>query len=334
MANIHIYNILLEKLVRHEASQEERDRLEEWLGNDERQEETDEADRRLWASVSHDMDEQCSRDVWAAIQNDMDEVDKPRRNILFTLGKIAASILLLVGVGLATYIYGVRSATPDRHGEVAEMVVDNGQKARMVLPDGTKVWLNSGSRLTYNADYNVAERIVKLNGEAYFEVAKNAAKRFVVSCNGVNVEALGTIFNVKGYHGDSTVTASLVEGKVKVSDKSASLILMPNQQVSYNHRTHAFLKQQIDDVRNVDFRRGDNLYFRSVTLAELAKTLERQYGVKVVFKSNSLRSVTFAGSLSNNGLDSVLHVIAATYPLNYERQGNTVVLSKRRDEAI
>ena len=93
------------------------------------------------------------------------------------------------------------------------VAVDYGQKANLTLPDGTKVWLNSATHLSYDAEYNKSDRKIYLDGEAYFEVAKNKDKRFIVCCNDLEIEALGTTFDVKGYGDDLSVTTLLAEGR-------------------------------------------------------------------------------------------------------------------------
>ncbi len=109
------------------------------------------------------------------------------------------------------------------------VAVDYGQKANLTLPDGTKVWLNSATHLSYDAEYNKSDRKIYLDGEAYFEVAKNKDKRFIVCCNDLEIEALGTTFDVKGYCDDHSVTTLLAEGSVKVSNKTDVTLLKPGE---------------------------------------------------------------------------------------------------------
>ncbi|EXY33642.1 fecR family protein [Bacteroides fragilis str. 3397 T10] len=112
------------------------------------------------------------------------------------------------------------------------VAVDYGQKANLTLPDGTKVWLNSATHLSYDAEYNKSDRKIYLDGEAYFEVAKNKDKRFIVCCNDLEIEALGTIFDVKGYGDDLSVTTLLAEGSVRVSNKREFEIKSKNSKLS------------------------------------------------------------------------------------------------------
>ena len=138
--------------------------------------------------------------------------------------------------------------------------VEPGQKGSMRLADGTIVHLNSASKISFSGNYNSEERMVSLNGEAYFEVAKNPDKRFVVTCNGVDIEALGTEFNVKAYPTDSLITTTLAKGKVKVYNNKESVTLLPNGVATYNLKRQTIKASVTDDIsidnywRTVPFR--------------------------------------------------------------------------------
>ena len=114
-------------------------------------------------------------------------------------------------------------------------------------------------------------------------MAKNKDKRFIVCCNDLEIEALGTTFDVKGYCDDHSVTTLLAEGSVKVSNKTDVTLLKPGEKVEYHKNKQTFTKSPISDMREIDFWRNNMLIFNSSSLAEIATTLERMYGVKVVF---------------------------------------------------
>ena len=163
-----------------------------------------------------------------------------------------------------------------------------------------------------------------MDGEAYFEVAKNKDKRFIVCCNDLEIEALGTTFDVKGYCDDHSVTTLLAEGSVKVSNKTDVTLLKPGEKVEYHKNKQTFTKSPISDMREIDFWRNNMLIFNSSSLAEIATTLERMYGVKVVFDSEKLKNVPFSGTIRNSSLHNVFYIISLTYPLTYELEGDTV----------
>ena len=155
-------------------------------------------------------------------------------------------------------------------------------------------------------------------------MAKNKDKRFIVCCNDLEIEALGTTFDVKGYGDDLSVTTLLAEGSVRVSNKTNATLLKPGEKVEYHKNKQTFTKSPISDLREIDFWRNNMLIFNSASLAEIATTLERMYGVKVVFDSEKLKNVPFSGTIRNSSLHNVFYIISLTYPLTYKLEGDTV----------
>lgn len=147
-----------------------------------------------------------------------------RKIVWMNVMKYAAAILatMVVSVFSAYYFYSSES-------DVKNFVVyaDKGQRSNLVLPDGTKVWLNSDSKLEYDNTYGVKERKIRLTGEAYFEVAKDKEHRFLVSTGLMDVEALGTAFNVQSYPNEDEITTTLLEGKVKIPLPDKRLFCCP-----------------------------------------------------------------------------------------------------------
>ena len=285
----------------------------------------------LWAKDEHDVNPEIVQHIWKDIEHNIAKASQEKQHRrLLTIYRIAAAVLLPLTVALSAWF--ISDMCNDRHraNEVCEVVVDRGQKASLTLPDGTKVWMNSSSRLKYNNNYNQEKRDIELEGEAYFEVAPNPDKAFTVHCGDLNIEALGTAFNVKGYQDDDDVTVSLLEGKVRIYNDDYGTCLTPNQSLCYDRPGMRFTKTDIRDSREVDFWRRNILYFRSATLAEMAKTLERMYGVTIRFEDEELKQVTFSGSIRNNSLTNVFHIISLTYPLSYQMEKDTIIVRKKR----
>ena len=123
---------------------------------------------------------------------------KKKPHTLWKWLSYAAVALICIGLGIGSHWYNMRQVPPPDPLDYV-VLADNGQRASVVLPDGTKVWLNSHTKLNYKSDYGVKERSVSLSGEAYFEVSKDTLRRFLVNAGDMEVEALGTAFNVKAY---------------------------------------------------------------------------------------------------------------------------------------
>lgn len=211
-----------------------------------------------------------------------------------------------------------------RKPETFEMVAERGQKSSLTLPDGSKVWLNSASKLTYTSDYNSKDRNIILDGEAFFDVARNENLPFIVHANGMAVQALGTRFNVKAYSDETEVTAILVEGSVKASAAGVDLLLLPYFVASYDRSTDEMVSTYVSDREHAVPWIKNEILFSNDSLKDIASVLERMYNVTVVFENEKIADYTYTGLIRNNSLQNILELISGTSPVKYEIDGNIV----------
>lgn len=210
--------------------------------------------------------------------------------------------------------------------------VDPGQKANVTLPDGTKVYLNSASRLSYNNDFNKKERRVYLSGEAFFEVQKNEKSPFVVETfDGTEVKALGTKFDVKAYDDDMCLTSTLIQGSILVSRSGQSQILSPYESIAINKSSGKWKRSRIESDDEILSWMNNTLYFKQQSLGEIAKVLERTYAVSIVFETDDIKHLRYSGTIKNNSLKNILSLIVSVSPtpIEYEIENSKVVLTKK-----
>lgn len=240
--------------------------------------------------------------------------------------KYAAIFLLLVSSTLTAYLLIERN---NYRNETSFFSVhaDSGKSSDVVLPDGTKVELNSQSRIVYNNDNQLSQRRVNLIGEAHFKVTKNLKKPFIVSTEFFDVEVLGTTFNVKTYKSDDVQVVSLLEGKVKLttrqSGNNASIYLTPNQKAIYNKKTSELSVKTTDNSNETAWMKGV-LAFHSEPLHHIKLELERKYDVHIQMDCPSIENDPFTGSFDNKTLVEVLDNLKIHYGLNYAINGNKV----------
>lgn len=207
-----------------------------------------------------------------------------------------------------------------------------GAKLKMNLADGTRVWLNAGSELTYTNQFNLNDRKVILSGEAYFEVAKNKILPFVVQSGDVHVKAVGTAFNVKAYSDEKYLETTLVEGKVEVSLKREKLIMNPKQSLHVDCSNQAAEEQSFTLSENINTDlytswRGKRWIFEREAMLDFAKKIERRYDVKISFADPRVEHYRITGSIEQQTLGELLKALRLTIPLDYRIQENEVVLS-------
>jgi len=276
---------------------------------------------------------------------------KVRRMVKYALA-IAAVVIATVGICLWNVLQVTAPPAPPQKNIVS---TKNGSKSKIELPDGTQVWLNVGSRIKYDENYGKQSRELTLTGEAYFDVARDANRPFILHTGKMDVKVLGTVFNVKAYPGDATTEAALIRGSIEVTfpgRPQEKLILKPTDKISiankeinpaddtvrlakaYKKTSPAIMVSSIqyepDSIAIVETSWVNNrLIFRSKTFEELARDIERWFNVTVQVRDSSILSKKFTGTFSNESITDALDALSYSYPFHYKfnRSNNTVVIN-------
>jgi len=196
-----------------------------------------------------------------------------------------------------------------------------GTVSQVTLADGTQVWLNSGSSLQFPLRFTGEKREVKLTGEGFFEVAKNKNQPFIINANELNVEVLGTSFNVVSYDDESVSEVILVTGEVKLSAESDSKIkqygsMHPGQRVIYTKKTQEVIYQEVDVEKYIAWRNGE-LLFRDDSMGEVIKRLSRWFNVEISVKDPELNDYNYKATFTNETLTQVLNLLKISAPIDY-----------------
>ncbi len=198
--------------------------------------------------------------------------------------QIAALFLLpLAGSFLTYWVMDQNDYQPVQVAEMVEYNVPDGDMKYIVLPDGTQVWLNAGSVLLHSGEMSGPERILFLTGEASFQVKKDSVRPFIVKTQYMQIEALGTTFNVKSYNDAGTKEVTLEEGSVRVEVNgkiTASELMYPNEQMVYDHRLTKVSKYPVDAGLVARWKEG-YLVFQDASFEEVIRTIERRFKVSV-----------------------------------------------------
>jgi len=321
---------IFERYLLNQATNEEVRRLSQWIRNSR---ELSEWMERQITESPNDMDKDIQIQMFNRIKTEIykQENNRPKPssqaiNFRYWL-RIAAIILLPLLTATGVYLYMSGSATK----APLIVTVDRGQKASVTLPDGSKVWLNSLSSITYNPDYNKYKRELILNGEAYFEVAHNPQKPFIVNCNDLSVEALGTSFGVKAYDEDVVISSILMTGKIKVTTPDGIKILQPNERVMYDKLTRKAKQSSVTNAHDFTGWIHNELRFENESLGEIAKNIQRIYNVEIIFSSERIKKLRYTGTVGNNSLESVLNIISLTSPLSFKIEKNKVMLYENKN---
>ncbi|GGB23687.1 hypothetical protein GCM10011500_44910 [Mucilaginibacter rubeus] len=200
-----------------------------------------------------------------------------------------------------------------------------GGQYQIVLSDGTKVWLNAATALKYPTSFSGKDRKVELSGEAYFEVAKNATKPFKVVVNGLEVQVLGTHFNVMAYDNEKVVKTTLLEGKVRLFKNGHEAVLKPGEQGVLNNQSSLF---EVKDVKVDDETAWKNGFFafNNESIETIMRQISRWYDVDVAFSEKMMRR-NFGGSVSRyENVGTVLKALELTGSVHFNVEGRRITV--------
>ena len=265
-------------------------------------------------------------DSWLRLLDKRKSRQRKRYSLLTRISTYAAAAMFAAAITSTVFIFSSR----EYDDRITSYVGGDGLEADVVvLPDGTRVSLGTRTSFSYDSRYGKSERIVQLEGEAYFEVAKDTTLRFIVKAGEMEVEALGTTFNVKAYQEDGELTTTLFEGKVRTSVGKDEVILKPDESLSFDKSSRRMIVS--DDLAAYARMWKDNeLVFKGATMEEVAVMLDRLYNVKVRFTSEKVKHYRFSGVIKNNSLDNVIELISLTAPIMYKKVGGEIIIEERK----
>jgi len=251
---------------------------------------------------------------------------------------VAASIIAAFIIG-ALFNQVIINKKADHSLVSCVINVPLGAKTQVRLPDGSVVWLNAGSKLSYFNNSFIKNRLVMLEGEAYFDVSHKDESQFVVRTSDVDVKVYGTQFNVKSYPEESEITTTLVSGKVALewtkSSKSESVYMSPNQvarldksKIRENKNVHLSDCLQIEgrvNTQRITSWKDKRWYIGGETLDKLAVKLERRFNIRIVFEDESIKKYKFSGTFDNETFDQIMELMEASSPIRYEMKKNVVI---------
>lgn len=276
--------------------------------------------------------------VWATIAeaekgptvDQFNDSPKKQRILSGPLLKIAAMLVLVSGVGLLSYYWLNRSQKD------FEALATTNQKVFKVLPDGTRIWLNKQSTITYNQAFGKQQREIFLDGEAYFDVVKNAKVPLIIHAGDIDIEVKGTAFNVNAYQKSKQVEVALIRGSIAVTDRlnaKHQVLLKPNEKLIFTHQT---ITQSENNFQVMAIQPSllnkeiswtiDTITFNKEKLVDLALRLEKKYEVKIDIKSETLKDKRFSGSFSNENIRQALDALKLSYPFTYTINNRLVTI--------
>ena len=325
----HIDNLIARYLT-GEASEDERNRLEKWMNESEENEKYFSDTRFVHdkAVASHKIIRVDVNKAWNSVQGQMHPktISKPAKRIpLITFWmRIAAVFVLTIGISFWLYRnYHTKSLQP-------LLIESRNNTLAYKLTDSSRVFMNRHSEITYTADYGKKRRIVNLTGEAYFQVAHNKKKPFIVETEGTFVKDIGTSFNIKAYAVDSIVEVFVESGEVSFyTENNPGILLRKGEKGIYNKVTETFRKFNSAEPNILSYK-SKVLIFRNTNLSEVLETLNSIYQTKITANNQELMNCRITVTFDNEDINTIVSIISETLHLQmvktndgYELEGDS-----------
>ena len=318
------YDKLLGDYFSGKLNADEKKRVEEWKNASEENLAVFSNAEKVWHALDL-LEEMKKYDAGKALEKVNGKIEKIayhyKKRFLFYWQRIAA--VLLLPLLIATLgIYFFQTAKTTTNPIVWQTIsTPNGVRSQIQLPDGTRVWLNSGSKLTYPSSFSSAERTVKLVGEAYFDVAKNEQQPFYVELNNMGIAVTGTTFNVIHYPEEKQTEVVLTSGKVRLferkEDKRVDIAEMnPGEKAVYEKSSHEITIDQTDTEKYTSWING-YLNFRDDTMTEVVKKLNRQFNVNIKIADPEIAQYVYTATFKDETLEQILFLLQKTSPITY-----------------
>ncbi len=265
---------------------------------------------------------------WGRLLNKKKNSQSRRFNLWYQISTYAAVALLAVAISSMYFLFFHK----EDNSLYSKYIGGDGLEADVVeLPDGTHISLGSKTTFHYDKDYGKDKRIVYLEGEAYFDVAKQKDKPFIVKTKEQDIEALGTKFNVMAYPLDSLVVTTLSEGSVRLTslNMAHSTILKPDQQLIYNRNTKKSYLQDVDAQQYSSWTSG-YYYFPQQSLQAILDRLSHVYGIQFTVNSEALNKRTFTGTFyRGQSIKDIMDIINLSIPIRYKIDDHHVTISEK-----
>lgn len=237
--------------------------------------------------------------------------------------RVAAIFFFVVGLGSMAWYFTYQPQTiPET---VTSVMAENGQISKVELPDGSLVWLNADSKMTYNNFFSAENRKVTLTGEAYFDVIKNEKLPLVVDCNGLQVKVLGTRFNVNAYETGKTAEVVLEEGAVELINTTTNenfYRMKPGERIKVNLQTTKYSAEMVKTARYTSWREGIvNIY--DLSIEDLVKRLEKRYNQQFELTPD-VKELRYTFTIENEPLEDVLKLMERITPVKVEQTDETI----------
>lgn len=319
---------IIQKYLQGKTSEEENQQLQQWMQQSPENKKQLFAEKDIWDTFSFHSNLK-KYEVSSELGLLKKRIEPKQATIsLKKILQIAAILLVTFGLGWGSrYISFTSEQTAE--ATMQEIFVPKGQVNQVFLADGTRIWINSETKLITPSVFATNERVVKLNGEAFFEVAKDQKRPFRVEVNGQQIEVLGTSFNVRAYDNSNLIETTLETGQIQLHTGSQTTLLKPGEQSLFNKSEKQLIISKVNPITFSSWKDG-RYEFQNEDLLEVFKVVERWYDVEITADETYFNGMRFSGVIKRNkDARHFLDLLNLTVPIQYEIKTDKIRISKK-----
>lgn len=322
---------IIQKYLQNKSSEEENQFLHQWLQESAENKKQFYATKDIWDSYGYHSNQKH--------YNPTQELELVNKRLRSTTSKsvirlrqiiqIAALLVVTFGLGWGSQFISSESNVSKKVVSMQEIFVPKGQVSQVFLADGTRIWINSETHLSIPDVFTGKERVVKLNGEAFFEVAKDKNRPFRVEVNGQQIEVLGTSFNVRAYTNSDEIETTLQTGRIRFQTAKQTTILAPGEQCVFNKNDHKLTVSKVNPLSFISWKDG-RYEFKNEDLLEVFELVERWYDVEITADEDYFKGMHFSGVIKRNkDARHFVELLNLSVPVKYEIKGDKIHLSPK-----
>ena len=328
---MHKINTIIQKYIQGKTTEEENLQLHQWIQQSPENKKRLFDEKDIWDTYGFHSG-QKKYEVIQELKILKNRIEIGNSNRTFQLSnflKIAAILLIAFVFGWFSQYLSFHEKQQTAEVSIQEITVPKGQVNQIFLADGTRIWINSESKLTLPSVFAPNDRVVELNGEAFFEVAKDKKRPFIVKVKGQQIQVLGTSFNVRAYDNSNKIETTLETGQIQLRVGNETKILKPGEQSLYNKMEKQLVIYKVDPFTFSSWKDG-RYEFQNEDLIEVFKVVERWYDIEISYDGNAFKEMHFSGVIKRNkDPKHFLDLLNLTIPISYEIHGDKImILSK------
>ncbi|MCX6238019.1 MAG: FecR domain-containing protein [Bacteroidia bacterium] len=316
---------LILKHLQGKTSEEENQQIYQWIQQSPENKRRLFAEKDIWDTYGfHSNQKKYETNPELELMKKRLEPKKSQHAIsMYDILYIAAMLLVAFGLGWASRFISFKNDQQSAEVIMQEIFVPKGQVNQVFLADGTRIWINSETRLIALSVFTSKERVVKLSGEAYFEVAKDKNRPFKVEVNGQQIEVLGTTFNVRAYDNSNEIETTLESGQIWLNTGKQTTLLNPGEQSILDKNNNQLTIRKVDPVNFSSWKNG-RFEFQNKDLVDVFKVVERWYDVDITADESYFKGMHFSGVIKRNKdakhfLELLNHTIPIKYKINLDK---------------